>query len=83
LSNILLSRLTSYADKTTGDHQCEFQHNQLLIRYSAFVRYWRKNGSTMRLYIRLQERLYDSVRREEFYSILIELSIPMKLCLFN
>jgi ABC-type uncharacterized transport system involved in gliding motility auxiliary subunit len=25
--------------------------DQLLIRLSAFVRYWRKNGSTMRLYI--------------------------------
>jgi hypothetical protein len=24
---------------------------QLLIRYFAFVRYWRKNGSTMGLYI--------------------------------
>jgi hypothetical protein len=23
--------------------------DQLLIRFSAFVRYWRKNGSTMRL----------------------------------
>jgi hypothetical protein len=26
--------------------------DQLLIRISAFVRYWRKNGSTMRQYIR-------------------------------
>jgi hypothetical protein len=25
--------------------------NQLLIRFSAFVRYWRKNGRTMRQYI--------------------------------
>jgi hypothetical protein len=25
--------------------------NQLLITFSAFVRYWRKNGSTMRQYI--------------------------------
>jgi hypothetical protein len=25
--------------------------DQLLIRYLAFVRYWRKNGSTMRQYI--------------------------------
>jgi hypothetical protein len=25
--------------------------DQLLIRFSAFVRYWRKNGSTMRQYI--------------------------------
>jgi hypothetical protein len=25
--------------------------DQLLIRFSAFVRYWRENGSTMRQYI--------------------------------
>jgi hypothetical protein len=25
--------------------------DQLLIRFSAFARYWRKNGSTMRQYI--------------------------------
>jgi hypothetical protein len=25
--------------------------DQLLIRFSAFVRYWRKNGSTLRQYI--------------------------------
>jgi hypothetical protein len=25
--------------------------DQLLIRFSALVRYWRKNGSTMRQYI--------------------------------
>jgi hypothetical protein len=25
--------------------------DQLLIRFSTFVRYWRKNGSTMRQYI--------------------------------
>jgi hypothetical protein len=25
--------------------------DQLRIRFSAFVRYWRKNGSTMRQYI--------------------------------
>jgi hypothetical protein len=25
--------------------------DQLLIRFSAFVRYWRKNGSTMRQYV--------------------------------
>ena len=29
LSNILLSRLTQYAEKTIGDHQCGFRHNRL------------------------------------------------------
>jgi hypothetical protein len=40
---------------------------QLLIRFSEFVRYWRKNGCTMRpvqkIFIELK-RAYDSVRRE-------------------
>jgi hypothetical protein len=43
LSNILLSRLSPYIYEIITD--------QLLIRFSAFVRYWRKNGSTMRQYI--------------------------------
>jgi hypothetical protein len=52
LTNILLSRLIPYVDEIIGDHQCDFDViNQLLIKYFAFVRYWRKNGNTMRLYI--------------------------------
>jgi hypothetical protein len=39
--------------------------DQLLIRFSAFVRYWRKNGRT--------------VRREVLYNILIEFGLPMML----
>jgi len=40
LSNILLSRLTRYAEEIIGDHQCGFRHNrstQLLIIYIAFL----------------------------------------------
>jgi hypothetical protein len=60
--------------------------DQLLIRFSAFVRYWRKNGSTMRQYISIR-KAYDSVRREVLYNILIEFDVPMtpimliKMCL--
>jgi hypothetical protein len=49
--------------------------DQLLIRFSAFVKYWRKNGSTMRQF----KKAYDSVRREVLYNILIGFGIPMKL----
>jgi hypothetical protein len=52
LSNILLCRLTPYVDEIVRDNQCGFDViDQLLIRYFAFVTYWRKNGSTMGLYI--------------------------------
>jgi hypothetical protein len=43
LSSILASRLIPCVNETIGDHQCGFQHNRL-IRYSVFVRYWRKVG---------------------------------------
>jgi hypothetical protein len=49
LSNILLSRLTPNAGEISGDHQCGFDITcQLLIIYSAFVKYLRQNGNTMR-----------------------------------
>jgi hypothetical protein len=38
--------------------------DQLLIRFSAFFRYW---------------KAYDSVRREGLYNILIGFRVPMKL----
>jgi hypothetical protein len=51
--------------------------DQVLIRFSAFIRYWRKNGSTMtvyQLFIDFKEA-YDSM----IYNILIEFRVPMKL----
>ena len=50
VSNILLSRLTPYAEEITGDIiMVDFDETgQLLIIYSAFVKYLRKNGNTMR-----------------------------------
>jgi hypothetical protein len=48
LSNILLSRLTPYAEEITGDHQCWFRRNRSTTIYSAFVKYLRKNASKMR-----------------------------------
>jgi hypothetical protein len=38
--------------------------DQLLIRFSSFIRFWEKN---------------DSVRSEVLYNILIEFGVPMKL----
>jgi hypothetical protein len=50
---------------------------QLLIRFSAFVRYWRKSGTTMRLFIGFKNT-YDLVRKEVLYNYLMEIGVPMK-----
>jgi hypothetical protein len=47
LSEILLSRLTPYAEEIIGDHKVDFDAaGQLLIMYSAFIKYLRRNGNT-------------------------------------
>jgi hypothetical protein len=55
--------------------------DQLLIRFSAFVRYWRKkweyNGTVHQLFIDFKKANY-SVRREVLYNILIEFGLEKK-----
>jgi hypothetical protein len=65
---------------------------QLLIIYSAFFKYLRKNGNTMkqcigyeavhRLFIEFK-KAYESVRVEVLCNTLIEFGIPMKLRKFR
>jgi hypothetical protein len=56
--------------------------DQLLISFSAFVRYWKKkweyNETVYQLFIDFK-KAYDSVWREVLYNILIEFGVPMKL----
>jgi hypothetical protein len=56
--------------------------DQLLIRFSAFVRYWRKkweySDTLHQLFIDFK-KTYGSVRREVLCNILIECGVPMKL----
>jgi len=56
--------------------------DQLLIIYSAFIKYLRKKmgiqRSSAQLFIDFK-KAYDAVRREVLYNILIEFGIPMKL----
>ena len=48
LTNILLSRLTPYAEKIIGDHQCEFRrHRSTIDHIFCIVKYVRKNGNRM------------------------------------
>jgi len=52
LSNILLSRLTPNAEELLQITSVEFDTTgQLLIIYSAFIKYLRKNGNTMKQWI--------------------------------
>jgi hypothetical protein len=51
INKTLLSSLTPHAAESTGDHHCGFRRKttgQLLIKYSAFVKYFRQNGNTMK-----------------------------------
>jgi hypothetical protein len=56
--------------------------HQLLIRFSAFIRYWRKkweyNETVHQLFIDFKNA-YDSVRRKVLYNILIGFGVLMKL----
>jgi len=47
LPNILVSKLAPYADKLLEIVIVDIN----VIRYSEFVRHWRKNGSIMGMYI--------------------------------
>jgi hypothetical protein len=55
--------------------------DQLLFKYFAFIRYWRKqqeyNETVHQLFIDFK-RAYDSVMKEVLYNIL-EFGVPMKL----
>jgi hypothetical protein len=83
LSNILLTRLTSYEDEIIGDHQCGFRCNRSTTDQIFYIRQilekkWEYNGMVHQLFIDFK-KAYNSVRREVLYSILIEFGVPRKL----
>jgi hypothetical protein len=83
LSNVLLSRLTPYADEIIWDHVCAFWHNKsttdhIFCIHQILGKKWEYNEAVHQLFIDFKEA-YDSVRREVLYNILIEFGIPMKL----
>ena len=83
LSNILLSRLVSYAKEIIGDHLCDFRRNRSTIDHIFFIRQmlekeWEYNEEVHQLLIEFR-KAYVSVSREVLYEILIEFGIPRKL----
>ena len=93
VSNILLSRLTAYAEEIIGDHQCGFRRSRSTAEHILCIRHILEkkreyNEEVHQLFIDFK-KAYDSVRREVLHNVLIEFGIPMKLvrltkmCLFE
>ena len=80
LSNILLSRLTPYAEEIIGDHQCGFRRNRPSTDHIFCIRQilenkWEYNVAVHQLFIDFK-KAYDLVRREVLYNILMESGTP-------
>ena len=83
MSNILLSRLTPYAEEVIGDHQCGFRRNRSTTDHIFCIRQilgkkWEYNEALHKLSIDFK-KAYDSVSREVLYNILLEFGVPKKL----
>jgi hypothetical protein len=83
LSNILLSKLTPYAQEIIENHQRGFRSSRsttdlIFCIRQIFKKKWEYNEAVQQLFIDFT-KAYVSVRREVWYNILIELGIPMKL----
>jgi len=81
--NMLLSRLTPYAEEIIGDHQCEFQLNRPTTDHILCVRQILKKipefiKAVHHPFIDLK-KAFDSFRREILCNILTEFDIRMKL----
>ena len=85
LSNILLSKLTPYAEKISGEHQRGYRNNRsttdFIFCIQILEKKWEYNEAVHQLFIYFK-KVYDSVRREVLYNILIKFGIPIKLVNF-
>jgi hypothetical protein len=70
LSNILLSRLTPCTEKLLGIINVDFDiTDQLLIIYSAFIKFFRNNGNAMGQYISHECKKADVLGTEVLITI--------------
>jgi len=80
LSNVLLSRLTPFAEEIIWDHQCGFRRNKPITDHIFCIRQilekkWEYMEAVHQLFIDFK-RAYDSFRREFLCNILIEFRYP-------
>ena len=82
LSNILLSKLTPYAEEITGFNHCGFRRKRSATDHIFCIRpalwkTWEYNEVVNQTFIDFK-KAYASVWREVLYTILTESGIPMK-----
>jgi hypothetical protein len=80
VSNMLLSRLTPYAEEITGDHQCGIRHNTLPTNHIFCICHiletkWEYHEAVHQLFTD-SKKAYDSVGREVLYNTVNEFGIP-------
>ena len=83
LSNILLSRMTPYANEIIGEYQCGFWRNRSTVGPIFSIRQtlknkWKVNKEVCKLFIDFQ-KAHDSIKRESLYDILIKFGLPKEL----
>ena len=83
LSNILLSRFTPYAKEIIGDQQCRYRRNRsttdhIYCTCQILEKKPEYNKAVHMLFINFK-KVYDSIRTEALYNILIQFGIHMKL----
>jgi hypothetical protein len=82
VSNILLSRLSPYADEIVGIIIVDFDEtDQLLVTLFCILhmleKKWEYNERVHQLFVKFKNA-YDSVRWEVVYNILVEFGVPKK-----
>jgi hypothetical protein len=75
LSNILLARLTPYANEIIAHHKCGFHcnrstTNQIFYIHQILEKKWEYYGMVHQLFIDCK-KVYDSVKKEVLYNILL------------
>ena len=82
LSNILLSRMTPYANEIIGEYQCGFRRNRSTVNHAFSIRQiiekmQEYNNEVCQLFKDF-EKAYEFIKRESLYDIPIKFGIPKK-----